>query len=62
MNIPGYWTTEEAAKFLDVKVASVYLYARRLAGFPQPERAGRALLWPEADLREWRRTHPSRKR
>jgi predicted DNA-binding transcriptional regulator AlpA len=61
MNLDGYVTTERAAELLGIKVPSVYLYARRLEGFPQPVRVGRTLLFVEADLLAWRKDHPSRK-
>jgi predicted DNA-binding transcriptional regulator AlpA len=62
MNIDGYLSTEQAAERLGIKVASVYTFARRLDGFPQPTRLGRTLLWPEAEVNAWRSAHPARKR
>jgi predicted DNA-binding transcriptional regulator AlpA len=62
MNMDGFLTTEEAAERLGVKVESVYTFARRLDGFPQPTRIGRTLLWPEATIDAWRAKHPARKR
>ncbi|MFJ4926841.1 helix-turn-helix transcriptional regulator [Streptomyces sp. NPDC088736] len=62
MNIEGFLSTPEAAERLGVKVESVYTFARRLAGFPQPTKVGRTLLWPEAEIDEWRAKHPARKR
>jgi predicted DNA-binding transcriptional regulator AlpA len=61
MNLEGYVSTERAADLLGIKVASVYLYVRRLEGFPQPVKVGRTLLFCEADLIAWRVEHPSRK-
>lgn len=61
MNLDGYVSTERAAEVLGVKVASVYLYVRRLDGFPQPTKVGRTLLFRETDLIAWRASHPSRK-
>jgi predicted DNA-binding transcriptional regulator AlpA len=58
----GFLSTERAAKRLGIKVASVYTFARRLEGFPQPTRIGRTLLWPEAEIDAWRTAHPARKR
>lgn len=62
MNIDGYVTTDEAADLLGVKVASVYLYVRRLEGFPQPKKIGRTLLFDRQALISWRAEHPTRKR
>jgi predicted DNA-binding transcriptional regulator AlpA len=61
MNLDGFVTTERAAELLGIKLASVYLYVRRLDGFPQPVKVGRTLLFPESDLLAWRAAHPSRK-
>jgi predicted DNA-binding transcriptional regulator AlpA len=58
----GFLSTEQAAERLGIEVASVYTFARRLEGFPQPTRIGRTLLWPEAELDAWRAAHPARKR
>jgi len=62
MNIEGFLSTEQAAERLGVKVASVYTFARRLEGFPQPTRIGRTLLWPQAEIDAWRVRHPARRR
>ncbi|MFM9635978.1 helix-turn-helix transcriptional regulator [Streptomyces turgidiscabies] len=62
MNIDGFLSTADVAERLDVKVESVYTFARRLEGFPQPTKVGRTLLWPEAEIDEWRAKHPARKR
>lgn len=62
MNIPGMLTTEQAAELLGVKKESVYIYVRRLDGFPQPTKLGRTLLFDEAALRLWRQEHPARPR
>ncbi len=62
MNLDGHVPTEEAAEILGIKVASVYLYVRRLEGFPQPIHVGRTLLFDKAALLAWRETHPARRR
>ncbi|GAA2623772.1 hypothetical protein GCM10010399_63810 [Dactylosporangium fulvum] len=62
MNLDGYVPTEEAAEILGVKVASVYLYVRRLEGFPQPIHIGRTLMFEKAALLAWREKHPPRRR
>jgi predicted DNA-binding transcriptional regulator AlpA len=62
MNIPGMVTTAEASEILGVKQESVYIYVRRLEGFPQPVKVGRTLLFDEAALRQWRLEHPARPR
>lgn len=61
MNIDGFLSTEQAAERLGVKTESVYTFARRLDGFPQPTRIGRTLLWPADQLDAWRAQHPPRK-
>ncbi len=62
MNIDGFLSTAEVAERLDIKVESVYTFARRLEGFPEPKRVGRTLLWPEEQVDAWRAKHPARKR
>lgn len=62
VNMDGLLTTEQAAKRLGIKVESVYTFARRLDGFPEPIRIGRTLLWPEGELDAWRAAHPARHR
>ncbi|MGV2914746.1 helix-turn-helix domain-containing protein [Streptomyces alfalfae] len=62
MNIPGMLTTEQAADLLGVKKESVYIYVRRLKGFPVPTKVGRTLLFDEAALQQWRVDHPARPR
>ncbi|MDX5563748.1 helix-turn-helix domain-containing protein [Streptomyces sp. ID05-04B] len=62
MNIDEMATTEQAAELLGVKVESVYLYVRRLEGFPQPTKIGRTLLFDRQALTDWRAAHPKRKR
>lgn len=61
MNIEGFLSTSAAAERLGIKVESVYTFARRLDGFPQPTKVGRTLLWPEAEIDAWRAQHPTRK-
>jgi predicted DNA-binding transcriptional regulator AlpA len=62
MNTDGFISTDQAAERLGIKVESVYTFARRLDGFPQPTRIGRTLLWPEAGIDAWREQHPARRR
>lgn len=62
MNIDEMATTEQAAELLGVKVESVYIYVRRLEGFPQPTKVGRTLLFDRQALMDWRAAHPRRKR
>lgn len=62
MNIPGMVTTDQAAEILGVKKESIYIYVRRLEGFPQPTKLGRTLLFEEEALRAWRADHPARPR
>lgn len=61
MNFDGYVSTQEAADLLGIKLASVYLYVRRLEGFPPPAKVGRTLLFDREALLDWRKHHPSRK-
>jgi predicted DNA-binding transcriptional regulator AlpA len=58
----GWVGADRAAEILGITRKSVYDYALRLTGFPQPERIGRTVLWREKDLLAWRKAHPSRKR
>ncbi|WP_369076917.1 helix-turn-helix transcriptional regulator [Paractinoplanes toevensis] len=46
---------------LGISRKSVYDYALRLKGFPQPTRIGRTVLWQESELLSWRRDHPTRR-
>lgn len=62
VNIEGYVSTEQAAEILGVKIESVYLYVKRLEGFPQPTKIGRTLLFDREALLAWRAAHPARKR
>jgi predicted DNA-binding transcriptional regulator AlpA len=62
MNIDEMATTEQAAELLGIKVESVYIYVRRLDGFPQPTKVGRTLLFDRQALIDWRAAHPKRKR
>lgn len=61
MNIPGMATTDEVAEILGIKKESVYIYVRRLKGFPQPTKVGRTLLFEETAVRQWREEHPARR-
>ncbi|QQM45126.1 helix-turn-helix transcriptional regulator [Streptomyces liliifuscus] len=62
MEIPGYLTTDQAAERLGVNRQSVYNLANRAPDFPKPVKVGRASLWPEAAVDEWRAKHPARQR
>ena len=62
MNTDGLLSTQQAAERLGIKVESVYTFARRLDGFPQPVKIGRTLLWPAGQLDAWRSEHPARKK
>lgn len=62
MNIPGMATTDEVAEILGIKKESVYIYVRRLEGFPQPAKVGRTLLFDAEAVRLWRTQHPARQR
>ncbi|MET7687982.1 helix-turn-helix domain-containing protein [Streptomyces sp. NPDC005483] len=62
VNSADFLTTDEAAELLGVERRSVYTYVQRLAGFPQPERIGRTLLFERKALLEWRAKHPRRRR
>lgn len=55
-------TTDEVAEILGIKKESVYIYVRRLKGFPQPTKVGRTLLFDESAIRQWREEHPARQR
>lgn len=57
----GWLTAAQAAELLGVKRKSVYDYALRFKGFPQPTRVGRTVLWRKTELVEWRVGHPTRK-
>jgi prophage regulatory protein len=61
MNIDDHVTAAEAATILGIKRESVYSYAQRLPGFPQPVRIGRTLLWTKDALLSWRADHPARR-
>ncbi|MCG5464277.1 helix-turn-helix domain-containing protein [Micromonospora sp. MED01] len=60
MNLGGHVTSDQAADLLGIKLASVYLYVRRLKGFPQPVKVGRTLLFEREALLAWREAHPKR--
>jgi predicted DNA-binding transcriptional regulator AlpA len=34
----------------------------RVPDFPKPEKIGRASVWPEAAVDEWRAKHPARRK
>lgn len=57
-------TSREAAALLGVDLKTMYSYRRdaEKIGFPKPQTFGRTLLWREAELLEWRKTHPARRR
>lgn len=60
-SLPGYETTEEAARRLGVAMRTIYNYRREWDDFPEPVRVGRTLQWPVKPLDNWRREHPPRK-
>lgn len=62
MNTDGYLTAEQAAELLGVKRRSIYYFAQRVPGFPQPTMIGRTPMFEESSLREWRAAHPARNR
>jgi predicted DNA-binding transcriptional regulator AlpA len=62
LGVEDYLTTNQAAAILGVDERTVYYYARDHDDFPEPKRFGRALMWQEAPLREWRAKHPARPR
>ncbi len=62
MEIPGYLTSDQVAARLGIKRQSVYNLVNRVADFPKPTKVGRASLWSEAAVAEWRADHPARAR
>lgn len=62
MDIPGYLTTEQAAKRLGINRQSIYNLATRASDFPKPTKVGRASLWPIKEVDAWRAAHPARRR
>lgn len=60
MDIPGYLTSDQVAARLGIARQSVYNLVNRVADFPKPTKVGRASLWPEAAVDEWRTKHPAR--
>jgi prophage regulatory protein len=62
MQIPGYLTSDQVAARLGIARQSVYNLVNRVADFPKPVKVGRASLWPEAPVDEWRAKHPARSR
>lgn len=62
MEIPGYLTSDQVAARLGITRQSVYNLVNRVADFPKPEKIGRASVWPETAVDEWRANHPARAR
>lgn len=62
MDIPGYLTSDQVAARLGINRQSVYNLANRSPDFPKPVKVGRASLWPEAAIDEWRSVHPARQK
>jgi predicted DNA-binding transcriptional regulator AlpA len=62
VNIEDFATADEAAELLGIERRSVYTYVRRLRGFPQPVKIGRALLFDRQALTDWRAKHPARQK
>jgi len=62
MEIPGYLTSDQVAARLGINRQSVYNLVNRVADFPKPVKVGRASLWPESAVDEWRVKHPPRTR
>lgn len=62
MEIPGYLTSDQVAARLGINRQSVYNLANRVADFPKPVKVGRASLWPETAVDEWRAKHPARRK
>jgi predicted DNA-binding transcriptional regulator AlpA len=62
MEIPGYLTTEQAAKRLGINPQSVYNLVNRAPDFPKPVKIGRASLWPLDGIDAWRVKHPARQK
>lgn len=58
----GYLTSDEAAARLGITRRTLYNHMRHTEGFPQPRKAGRALLWTPKALDKWREKHPARKK
>jgi predicted DNA-binding transcriptional regulator AlpA len=56
------WTADQVADYLGVKRRSVYSFAARLEGFPQPRHIGRTPVWNSGKVKEWRTAHPARHR
>ena len=62
MDLSGYLTSDQVAARLGIARQSVYNLVNRVADFAKPEKIGRASLWPEAAVDEWRAKHPARAR
>jgi prophage regulatory protein len=62
MEIPGYLTSDQVAARLGINRQSVYNLVNRADDFPKPEKIGRASLWVEGAVDEWRAKHPKRGR
>lgn len=62
MEIPGYLTSDQVAERLGINRQSVYNLVNRVADFPRPVKVGRASLWAEPAVDEWRTKHPARRK
>lgn len=62
MDMDGWVGADAAADLLGISRKSVYDYALRLDGFPQPTKIGRTVLWQASELAAWREKHPARRR
>ncbi|MDX2765444.1 helix-turn-helix transcriptional regulator [Streptomyces europaeiscabiei] len=60
MELPGYLTSDQVAARLGIARQSVYNLVNRAADFPKPEKIGRASVWSEVAVDEWRSKHPAR--
>lgn len=57
----GYLRREDAAVHLGIGIQTFDNQART-PDFPRPDYMGRTPLWKTADLDDWRRRHPSRRK
>lgn len=62
MEIPGYLTSDQVAARLGITRQSVYNLVNRVADFPKPVKVGRASLWAEDSVDQWRAEHPARQK